>query len=99
LNNAYYEALQAIATLSMDTAKKNKYQLQAHKLKTNMLRHFYDPSSGVYHLDKNLPANGICQDVKAHAVTLDLLPHHADDLVHLTDSASDLPRAVSATGM
>jgi hypothetical protein len=98
LNNAYYEALQAIATLSMDTAKKNKYQLQAHKLKTNMLRHFYDPSSGVYHLDKNLPANGICQDVKAHAVTLDLLPHHADDLEHLTDSASDLPRAFRGLG-
>ena len=98
LNNAYYEALLAMATLSADTAAKDKYQLQADSLKTNMLRHFYDSSTGVYHLDKNLPASGICQDAKAQAITLDLLPHHDEDLEHLTDPSSDLPRAFRGLG-
>lgn len=98
LNNAYYEALQAMVTLSTNTVKQEKYQLQAHQLKTNMLRHFYDPSTGIYHLDRSLPASGICQDVKAHAMKLDLLPSHCDDLEHLTDSKSDLPRAFRGLG-
>ncbi|KAF2623268.1 glycoside hydrolase family 78 protein [Macroventuria anomochaeta] len=98
LNNAYYEALQAMSILSTDAATTDKYLLQAHKLKANMRRHFYDPFTGIYHLDKSLPASGICQDVKAHAITLDLLPHHTDDLEHLTDPASDLPRAFRGLG-
>ncbi|KAF9693241.1 hypothetical protein EKO04_008613 [Ascochyta lentis] len=98
LNNAYYEALQAMVTLSTDVSNKNKYNLQAQTLKGNMLRHFYDPFTGVYHLDKSLPASGICQDVKAHAIMLDLLPHHSDDLEHLIDSDSNLPRAFRGLG-
>ncbi|KAJ4355272.1 hypothetical protein N0V95_003102 [Ascochyta clinopodiicola] len=98
LNNAYYEALQAMATLSTDAANQNKYSLQAYDLKVNMLRHFYDTSTGVYHLDRSLPASGICQDVKAHAITLDLLPYHCNDLDHLIDSNSGLPRAFRGLG-
>lgn len=98
VNNAYYEALQAMAILSTNSADKNKYQLQAHKLKINMLGHFYDPSTGIYHLDKSLPASGVCQDVKAHAITLDLIPPHQDDLEHLIDTESPLPRAFRNLG-
>lgn len=98
LNNAYYEALQAVAILAVDNAIKEEYLLRAHKLKINMLRHFYDPSTSVYHLDKTLPAGGICQDVKAHAITLDLLPYHPNDIEQLTDPGSNLPRAFRGLG-
>ncbi|KAJ4983545.1 alpha-l-rhamnosidase [Stagonosporopsis vannaccii] len=98
LNNAYYEALQAMSILAVDQGFQKKYLCRAHKLKTNILRHFYDQSTGVYHLDRTLPAGGICQDVKAHAVTLELLPHHADDLEQLTDPNSSLPRAFRGLG-
>lgn len=87
-----------MAILASDTTTKQKYQLQAHKLKASMLRHFYNPSTGIYHLDKSLPSSGICQDVKAHAMTLDLLPHHVDDIEHLIDSGSELPRAFRGLG-
>lgn len=98
LNNAYYGALQAMVELASSSANKQKYQQHALELKANMLRHFYDHSTGIYHLDKSLPLSGICQDVKAHAITLDLLPHHADDLEHLTDPESELPRAFLGLG-
>ncbi|KZM27964.1 uncharacterized protein EKO05_0000690 [Ascochyta rabiei] len=98
LNNAYYEALRAMTTLSTDAAIKGKYSVQAQSLKVNMLRNFYDPFTGVYHLDKSLPASGICQDIKAHAITLDLLPYHSDDLDHLIDPDSGLPRAFRGLG-
>lgn len=98
LNNAYYEALQAMVTLSDNPTDKQNYQMQAHKLKSNILQHFYDSSTGIYHLDKNSSLSGICQDVKAHAMTLDLLPHHADDVEHLTDPSSKLPRAFRGLG-
>lgn len=87
-----------MSILAVDDAVKEKYLLQAHELKTNILRHFYNPSTGVYQLDKTLPASGICQDVKAHAVTLDLLPHHTNDLEQLTDPGAGLPRAFRGLG-
>ncbi|KAH6629331.1 Six-hairpin glycosidase-like protein [Boeremia exigua] len=98
LNNAYYEALQAMSVLAIDTLTRDRYLLQVQKLKTSMLRHFYEPSTSTYRLDKSLPVDGICQDVKAHAMTLDLLPYHANDLEHLIDSGSPLPRAFRGLG-
>lgn len=77
---------------------KEKYLLQAHTLKAGMVRHFYDSYSGIYHLDKSLPAIGICQDVKAHAMTLDPTPRHANDLEQLIDPTSKLPRAFQGLG-
>lgn len=82
-----------MASLSTSTVSKEKYLLQARHLKQDIVRHFYDPSTGVYRLSKSLPAGGICQDAKAHALTLDILPSHCDDLEHLTDPDSNLPRA------
>lgn len=87
-----------MVALSTNIVTRDKYQLQGHKLKAEILRHFYDASTGIYHLDKNLPIGGICQDVKAHAVTLGLLPNHVDDLEHLTDPGSALPRAFRGLG-
>ncbi|KAL1651649.1 hypothetical protein SLS61_005311 [Didymella pomorum] len=98
LNNAYYEALQAMAVLAHDPADVQKYQIKAHTLKSNILQHFYDSSTGIYHLDKNSSSSGICQDIKAHAMTMDLLPHHIDDVEHLTDQSSQLPRAFRGLG-
>ncbi|KAJ8112278.1 hypothetical protein OPT61_g5315 [Boeremia exigua] len=98
VNNAYYEALQAMSILTVDTATREKYVMQAHKLKINMLRHFYDPITGIYRLDKSLPVSGVCQDVKAHAMTLDIIPPHSRDLEQLTDPDSGYPRAFRGLG-
>ncbi|USP79386.1 hypothetical protein yc1106_06660 [Curvularia clavata] len=93
LNNAYYEALQAMSIMSDDPEAKQKYLSEAKKLKVEMLNRFYDASTGVYRLGEHLPSDGICQDNKAHAVTMGLLPSHINDLEHLTDPQSQLPRA------
>src|SRR5690242_7447405 len=87
-----------MSTLSVDDTAKEKYLRRAHELKTNILQHFYNPITGVYQLDKSLPASGICQDVKAHALTLDLLPDHTNDLEQLTDPGFGLPRAFRGLG-
>ncbi|KAJ4312510.1 hypothetical protein N0V94_007403 [Neodidymelliopsis sp. IMI 364377] len=87
-----------MVTLSTDVTAKEKYHLQAYNLKVNILRYFYDSLTGIYCLDKSLPASGICQDVKAHAMTMHLLPTHANDLQHLTDPSSNLPRAFRGLG-
>ncbi|RAQ98717.1 bacterial alpha-L-rhamnosidase domain-containing protein [Stemphylium lycopersici] len=94
LNNAYYEALRAMSTLSDPTTAKEGYLRQARDSKTAILRHFYDSSTAIYRLSKSLPADGICQDIKAHAMTLRLLPHHANDHEHLIDSDCPIPRAL-----
>jgi hypothetical protein len=92
-NNAYYDTLQALSVLSGDSFAKEQYHLQAHKLKAEMLRHFYTSSAEVYSLGQSFPINGIYQDAKAHVVVLGLLPSHTNDLDHLADSTSQLPRA------
>tara|TARA_R110002003_G_scaffold130_15_gene12258 strand:+ start:2917 stop:4668 length:1752 start_codon:yes stop_codon:yes gene_type:complete len=93
LNIAYYDALQAIATLTPNAEMGSKYMSKAETLKEHILETFYDSSSGVFHLGTSLPAEGICQDVKGYAMTTDLIPPHANDLKHLSDPGSNLPRA------
>ena len=58
-----------------------------------MLRHFYASSAGVYSLGQSLSINDIYQDANAHVVVLGLLPSHTNNLDHLADSTSQLPRA------
>lgn len=87
-----------MTVLTDDSTVKQKYHMKAQTLKSSILQHFYDHSTGIYHLDPRASSSGICQDVKAHAMTLDLVPHHTDDVNHLTDPGSELPRAFRGLG-
>ncbi|KAH7071694.1 Six-hairpin glycosidase-like protein [Paraphoma chrysanthemicola] len=93
LNIAYFDALKAVAALALRPEQGLKYLSKAEALKEHIVKAFYDSASGVFQLGKSLPHDGICQDVKGYAITTDLIPPHTEDLKHLSDPDSTLPRA------
>ncbi|KAH7361160.1 Six-hairpin glycosidase-like protein [Pyrenochaeta sp. MPI-SDFR-AT-0127] len=98
LNIAYYDSLQAMATMSPTTVSKENYLLKAKELKHCILAHFWDRPSSNFCLSKSLPPGGVCQDVNAYALTTGLTLSCTDDTHHLVDSNDSLPLAFRGLG-
>lgn len=93
LNVAYYEALQAMKSMSVNDASLDRYHLKAETLKMKVQKQFCDTSSGNLRLSNSVPVDGVCQSTSAHARTVgivDPLPHTNDSLC---DKDPTLPRA------
>lgn len=93
LNCAYFDALQAMAIMSIDTDSKSQYTRKAKDLKQHILDRFWDPCSRIFRLSNNLPSEGICQDVNAYAITTGLTSSLAKDVPYYADPKSGLPIA------
>lgn len=99
LNLAYYDALQAMAKMSSSLPTRKSYAARAEELKQHILASdLYNRKCGVFRMGLGLPADGLCQDINAYAISLGISPPHQNDVMNLSLLGSNLPAAFKGLG-
>ncbi|KAM0326525.1 hypothetical protein ACHAQA_006394 [Verticillium albo-atrum] len=98
VNIAYYDALSSMAEISRNDLARSWYLSRAETIKDSIVKRLWSPDTGILRLGASLPADGICQDVNAYALTKNIVPRHATSASSLSEFHGELPPAFQDLG-
>jgi hypothetical protein len=98
INLAYFDSLNAMASMSPNETTRLGYLQSALDLQASITRNLRDETNGVLRFSSTSPNGGICQGTNGYASSLGLLPGHSDTTVALRGSAKFLPAAFEGLG-
>ncbi|KAF6834527.1 alpha-l-rhamnosidase [Colletotrichum musicola] len=97
-NLAYYDALNAVATMTFDPERRTQLSARAETLKQNLLTHLWNPDTDSIKMGMALPGDGISQDTNGYALALDIVPEPERTSSHLRCATSSKPTAFKGLG-
>jgi alpha-L-rhamnosidase len=77
INVAYFDALRAMASMCISAKLKDSYVSRAERLRTSLVTHLWDPSSGILRMSDITSPTGICQDIYAYGISTGIAPFHS----------------------
>lgn len=98
LNLAYLDALNAMASMSMDSEAASQYSSQAANLKRSLIRMLWNDERGIMRPALSLDPDGVFQDVNAYAATLGVSPDHPKLAEGIFPASESLPSAFRGLG-
>ncbi|KAI1008339.1 hypothetical protein LB504_002047 [Fusarium proliferatum] len=98
LNHAYLDALNAMASMSMDSETASQYSSQAANLKRSLISTLWNDERGIMRPALSLDPDGVFQDVNAYAATLDVSPDHPKLVEGIFPASESLPSAFQGLG-
>jgi hypothetical protein len=98
INLAYYDALNAMASISHGVKTKTKYSKAASNLQTSIIANLWDENSGVLRFSSSSSTGGICQSTSGYASSLGVTPEHPRCVGNLTTTGKLLPAAFQDLG-
>ncbi|KAF5012008.1 hypothetical protein FDECE_1914 [Fusarium decemcellulare] len=93
LNLAYFDALNAMASISTDKEIELQYLSQAQRLKESLISVLWNRERGTMRPALSLAADGVFQDVNSYAATLGVSPEHPKAVEQIFSSSDSLPPA------
>ena len=76
INLAYFDALNAMASMAPNESTKLGYLQSALDLQASIVRNLWDETNGVLRFSSTSPADGNCQSTNGYASSLGILPRH-----------------------
>lgn len=98
INLAYYDALNAMASMASNETTRLGYLQSALDLQASIVRNLWDENNGVLRFSSNSPNGGICQSTNGYASSLGILPGHSNSTAALRGSTKLLPAAFESLG-
>jgi hypothetical protein len=98
INLAYYDALNAMASMAPNETTRLGYLQSALDLQASIVRNLWDETNGVLRFNSTAPNGGICQSTNGYASSLGILPGHPNSTVALRGSTKVLPAAFEGLG-
>jgi hypothetical protein len=93
INLAYYDALNAMASMSVSEKTKVGYLQPALDLRASIIRKLWNETTGTLRFSSTSPAGGICQSTNGYASSLGILPGHYSSTGSLYTGVKLLPAA------
>ncbi|KAK1702702.1 uncharacterized protein CLUP02_14524 [Colletotrichum lupini] len=92
-NLAYYDALNAVKTMTTDDQRKSQLSEKLETLRKSILTNLWNSEKGCIRMGSALPEEGICQDTNGYAVALDVAEDSDLCASHLSGPPGWLPAA------
>jgi hypothetical protein len=93
INLAYFDALNAMASMAPNESTKLGYLQSALDLQASIVRNLWDETNGVLRFSSTSPTGGICQSTNGYASSLGILPRHPGSTEVIRGSTKLLPAA------
>lgn len=95
INLAFYDALKAMAAMSIVYSTRDQYSKRAEVLKQNIVQHLWASKTGILKMSDHSPDDGLSQDTNAYSISLGVSPFHTEDEHILSCQHGRLPLAFS----
>ncbi|KAK1487076.1 hypothetical protein CCUS01_15011 [Colletotrichum cuscutae] len=92
-NLAYYDALNAVKTMTTDDQRESQLSEKLETLRKSILTNLWNSEKGCIRMGSALPEEGICQDTNGYAVALDVAEDSDLCASHLSGPPGWLPAA------